>query len=53
MTPGVSNNNIKVDDQKYRIINDIDTDYYIVGRALYNSTNIKKDVLNFITPLNI
>lgn len=53
MTPGVSNNNIKVDDQKYRTINDIDTDYYIVGRALYNSTNIKKDVLNFITPLNI
>jgi len=47
MTPGVSNDVSTVGDQKYRNINDIDADIYIVGRALYNSNNIKKDILKY------
>ena len=50
MTPGVSHNNASnVGDQKYRTIDDIDADIYIVGRALYNSNDVKKDVLKYIT----
>ena len=41
MTPGISNDNTYIDDQNYRSIKDVDTDYIIVGRALYNSENIK------------
>ena len=37
MTPGISYSNIKIDDQKYRRKEEIDTDYIIVGRAIYNS----------------
>tara|TARA_Y100000992_G_scaffold196987_1_gene134032 strand:- start:1019 stop:1174 length:156 start_codon:yes stop_codon:yes gene_type:complete len=36
MTPGISNNNSKIDDQKYRNTKEVDTDYIIVGRAIYN-----------------
>ena len=48
MTPGISLNNTNVNDQKYRTISEIDTDYIIVGRALYNSDNIEEDVLKFL-----
>lgn len=48
MTPGVSSKKTTVGDQKYRSINDVDTDFIIVGRALYNSTNINSDVEQFI-----
>ena len=37
MTPGISYSNTKIDDQKYRRKEEIDTDYIIVGRAIYNS----------------
>ena len=37
MTPGISSNNSKIDDQKYRTSDEVDTDYIIVGRAIYNS----------------
>ena len=42
MTPGISFTNNNKDDQKYRNINNVDTDFYIVGRTLYNSENIEK-----------
>ena len=42
MTPGISLHTSNVDDQKYRNISEVDTDYIIVGRALYNSEDIKK-----------
>jgi uridine monophosphate synthetase len=48
MTPGVSLTNSKVNDQNYRTINNIDTDYIIVGRALYNSTDILNDIQHFL-----
>ena len=34
MTPGISYSNTKIDDQKYRRKEEIDTDYIIVGRAI-------------------
>jgi orotidine-5'-phosphate decarboxylase len=37
MTPGISSNNSKINDQKYRRVEDVDTDYIIVGRAIYNT----------------
>ena len=48
MTPGISNKISNVHDQNYRSINDVDTDYIILGRALYNSQNIEEDILKFI-----
>ena len=48
MTPGVSHTNSNIDDQKYRTIDKIDTDYIIVGRALYNSNNLEKDIQHFL-----
>ena len=44
MTPGISINNFKIDDQNYRKINDVDTDFKIIGRAIYNSNNLKEDL---------
>ena len=43
MTPGVSFTKTNLDDQKYRTIDNINTDFYIVGRTLYNSENIIQD----------
>lgn len=48
MTPGISFTKTTCNDQQYKTINDIDTDYYIVGRALYNSKNIMIDIKSFI-----
>tara|TARA_A200000113_G_scaffold216092_1_gene221032 strand:- start:271 stop:1386 length:1116 start_codon:yes stop_codon:yes gene_type:complete len=39
MTPGVALNDKKNDDQIYRSIEDIDSDFKIVGRAIYNTEN--------------
>ena len=39
MTPGVNKGKFSIDDQNYRNIKDIDTDIFIVGRAIYNSDN--------------
>ena len=34
--------------KKYRNISEVDTDYIIVGRALYNSEDIKKTVTLYL-----
>lgn len=41
MTPGISLEKKNIKDQNYKTKKDIDTDYIIVGRALYNSDNIE------------
>jgi uridine monophosphate synthetase len=43
MTPGISFTENKKDDQNYRSIDQVNTDFYIVGRTLYNSNNIVQD----------
>ena len=48
MTPGISNSSSKIDDQKYRSLENINTDYIIVGRALYNSNDLENDIQKFI-----
>ena len=48
MTPGVSIKTSQNKDQKYRDVRNIDADIIIVGRALYNSTNLLQDINNFI-----
>ena len=50
MTPGISSSNTKIDDQKYRTSDEVDTDYIIVGRAIYNSKEdeIEKTVQNIM-----
>lgn len=48
MTPGISLTKKYINDQQYKTIKDVDTDYVIVGRALYNSNNIKKDITLFL-----
>ena len=50
MTPGISNSNNKIDDQKYRSTNEVDTDYIIVGRAIYNcnEAEIEEKVKNLL-----
>ena len=40
MTPGISLDIHQADDQHYRHIKDVDADFYIIGRALYDSPNI-------------
>ena len=49
MTPGVSHKTSSISDQTYRNMSDIDTDFFIVGRALYNSENIKEDILHYVS----
>ena len=48
MTPGISFANTQVGDQRYKTVKEVDTDYIIVGRALYNSENIEEDVKKFL-----
>lgn len=48
MTPGISLYSKNEDDQNYRTIDKVDTDIIIVGRAIYNSQNVKQDVLSLI-----
>ena len=48
MTPGIGLSNSNINDQKYKTINSIDIDFIIVGRALYNSTNIKETIKLFV-----
>ena len=45
MTPGISLNDQTIDDQKYRSISDIDTDFKIIGRAIYNSNDLNLEYL--------
>ncbi len=44
MTPGISILSKKIGDQNYRKISEVDTDIKIVGRAIYNSVNLKEDM---------
>jgi len=53
MTPGISCNTSQVEDQKYREIPEVDTDFIIVGRALYQSNDIVKTVENYVTLTNL
>jgi uridine monophosphate synthetase len=48
MTPGVGYKSTQINDQRYRCINKIDTDYIIVGRALYDSDDIEKTITYFL-----
>ena len=48
MTPGVSIKASQNKDQKYRDVRNIDADIIVVGRALYNSTNLKQDIHKFV-----
>ena len=48
MTPGISLKNHTIGDQNYRTINNIDTDYIIIGRALYESENVEEEVQKFL-----
>ena len=50
MTPGISNSNSKVNDQNYRTANEVDTDYIIVGRAIYNckEDEVEEKVISLI-----
>ena len=48
MPPGIGLSNSNINDQKYKTINSVDTDFIIVGRALYNSTNIKETIKLFV-----
>jgi orotidine-5'-phosphate decarboxylase len=50
MTPGISSSNTKIDDQKYRTSEEVDTDYIIVGRAIYNrkEDELEKAVQNIM-----
>ena len=50
MTPGISLTSKVVDDQKYRLHKGIDTDFIIVGRAIYNAENPEEIIAqNFMT----
>ena len=49
MTPGISNVKSQINDQKYRTHEEIDTDFIIVGRAIYNSNNLEKDIVKFLS----
>lgn len=40
MTPGINVSTCKIEDQNYRKKEDVDTDIFIVGRAIYNSENV-------------
>ena len=51
MTPGISSSMTQDGDQRYRQITEVDTDFIIVGRALYNSNNVLKTLENYITKL--
>ena len=44
MTPGISLEEKKEADQKYRNYKNVDTDFIIVGRAIYNSLNIEETI---------
>jgi orotidine 5'-phosphate decarboxylase subfamily 1 len=48
MTPGVRPKAEKIEDQNYRPINDVDTDFYVVGRAIYQSKNPREAAFAFL-----
>jgi uridine monophosphate synthetase len=48
MTPGVSITNKIIDDQKYRSYKDIDSDFIIVGRTIYNASDPEEIVSQLV-----
>ena len=48
MTPGIALANMQINDQRYKKPQDVDTDYIIVGRALYNSENIENEIKKYL-----
>ena len=48
MTPGVSLEEKKEGDQNYRNYKKVDTDFIIVGRAIYNSKDPEEIVKKFL-----
>ena len=48
MTPGISSFKNQVNDQNYRAQEDVDTDFVIVGRAIYNSSSLETDINKFV-----
>lgn len=52
-TPGISLNHKKKNDQQYRVPLNIDTDVFIIGRAIYNSEDPKQVVEKLIQDYNI
>lgn len=46
MTPGLSFTKKTINDQKHREISEVDTDFKIIGRAIYNSEDLISDVKN-------
>ena len=49
MTPGISLEKCKDEDQEYRTCGSVDTDYIIVGRAIYNSEEPEKIIGEFLS----
>ena len=49
MTPGISINQNTIDDQRYNTHNNVDTDYIIVGRAIYQTD--KDNIISVINTL--
>ena len=47
MTPGIASANKQIKDQIYKKPSDVDTDYIIVGRALYNSENVEEEIKKY------
>ena len=48
MTPGVSIKSYKDQDQNYRQVSEIDADILIVGRAIYESSDVKESIQSFL-----
>lgn len=48
MTPGVGLTNTNDNDQKYKKIDEIDTDYVIMGRSIYNNISNNTDIYKFL-----
>lgn len=49
MTPGISlDNSYNISDQKYRSKNNVNTDFYIIGRNIYNSENPCETIKKFL-----
>ena len=52
MTPGISNTHKNIADQKYRTIDQLDTDIAVIGRAIYNSDDPLLTVTNLLENIN-
>jgi len=51
MTPGISFKVSNQDDQNYRSHRSVDTDFYIIGRAIYECNDPEMAVKAFLNPV--